>query len=289
MAINSDHILKISQAQEIMQAFAGKADVRFLKVTDAGDLATKDEVAYTDLAQALKDILDGKADAATTLAGYGITDAMTATQIREAIASSVSAAYKPAGSVAAVGDLPTLAAGVLGNVYNFTAAFVTTADFVEGAGSNYPAGTNVVVVDVDTTGENPSYKFDVLAGSYGNATQTGAGLMSASDKTKLDGIEDEANKYVHPTYTSQTGPETADQTPAFGATFDISQVTSDTSGHVTGVVTRKVTIPNAAAVASTSGTGGSAGLLSAVDKEKLDGFEFATASEVQTVIDSLFA
>ena len=289
MAINSDHILKISQAQEIMQAFAGKADDRFLKVADAGALATKDDVAYTDLAQALKDILDGKADAATTLAGYGITDAMTATQIREAIASSVSAAYKPGGSVAAVGDLPTLAAGVLGYVYNFTAAFVTTADFVEGAGSNYPAGTNVVVVDVDTTGENPSYKFDVLAGSYGNATQTGAGLMSASDKTKLDGIEDEANKYIHPTYTAQTGPETADQTPAFGATFDISQVTSDTSGHVTGVVTRKVTIPNAAAVASTGGTGGSAGLLSAVDKEKLDGFEFATASEVQTVIDSLFA
>lgn len=35
--------------------------------------------------------------------------------------------------------------------------------------------------------------------TYNNATQTSAGLMSATDKAKLDGIEANANKYVHPT------------------------------------------------------------------------------------------
>lgn len=34
---------------------------------------------------------------------------------------------------------------------------------------------------------------------YGNATGSNAGLMSATDKTKLDGIATGANKYVHPT------------------------------------------------------------------------------------------
>lgn len=35
--------------------------------------------------------------------------------------------------------------------------------------------------------------------TYANATKDTAGLMTAADKTKLDGITAEANKYVHPT------------------------------------------------------------------------------------------
>lgn len=91
----------------------------------------------------------------TSISGYGITDAYTKTEV-DGLISSV---YKPAGSVA-FASLPTLASGVLGNVYNVTDAFTTTADFVEGAGKSYPAGTNVVVVE--PTSE--TYKFDVLAG-----------------------------------------------------------------------------------------------------------------------------
>lgn len=35
--------------------------------------------------------------------------------------------------------------------------------------------------------------------TYSDATQTNHGLMSAADKKKLDGVEEGANKYVHPT------------------------------------------------------------------------------------------
>lgn len=35
--------------------------------------------------------------------------------------------------------------------------------------------------------------------TYGNATQSTSGLMSATDKAKLDGISTGANKYIHPT------------------------------------------------------------------------------------------
>lgn len=94
----------------------------------------------------------------TSLSGYGITDAYTKTEVD----GMISSVYKPAGSVA-FASLPTLSDNVLGNVYNVTDAFTTTANFVEGAGKSYPAGTNVVVVNTGTTA-SPTYKFDVLAG-----------------------------------------------------------------------------------------------------------------------------
>lgn len=50
-------------------------------------------------------------------------------------------------------------------------------------------------------------------------------------------------QYVHPTYTAYTGKPTENQTPAFGATFTISQVKSDATGHVTSMTDRTVKIP----------------------------------------------
>lgn len=43
--------------------------------------------------------------------------------------------------------LPEPGAKTVGFVYNVSDAFTTTATFVEGAGNNYPAGTNVVIVN----------------------------------------------------------------------------------------------------------------------------------------------
>ena len=74
------------------------------QVTDAGALAALDEVGEANLATALKSKIDGKADKATTLAGYGITDAMTSTAITSAISTAkdeaVASATAAAGSAA---------------------------------------------------------------------------------------------------------------------------------------------------------------------------------------------
>lgn len=116
---------------------------------------TSDTKAATESAvKAAYDLANSKQSPATSLSGYGITDAYTKTEID----SKISSVYKPAGS-AAFASLPTPAASNLGNVYNVTDAFTTTDSFVEGAGSKYPTGTNVVIVKVGT-----AYKFDVLAG-----------------------------------------------------------------------------------------------------------------------------
>lgn len=97
---------------------------------------------------------------------------------KEQVDAIISSVYKPAGS-ATLATLPTLAKDVLGNVYNMTEAFTTTADFVEGAGKKYGVGTNVVVVDLGsgeyvavtpTGGENPSeegwYEYDSEEAKY---------------------------------------------------------------------------------------------------------------------------
>lgn len=46
-----------------------------------GTLSTKDEITTAELAESLLNLINGKADSATTLAGYGIEDAYTKTEI----------------------------------------------------------------------------------------------------------------------------------------------------------------------------------------------------------------
>lgn len=50
--------------------------------------------------------------------------------------------------------------------------------------------------------------------------------------------------YTHPSYTARTGKPTANQTPAFGGTATVSQITSDGTGHVTAATDRTITIPS---------------------------------------------
>ena len=70
--------------------------------------------------------------------------------------------------------------------------------------------------------------------TYGNATQSTSGLMSAADKTKLDGISTGTNKYVHPT------GEAANKTlglykVATDATSHVKQVAAVTKADITAL------------------------------------------------------
>ena len=98
--------------------------------------------------------------------------------------------------------------------------------------------------------------------TYSAATDSAAGLMSAADKEKLDGIATGANKYTHPSFTSRNA--------------GLYKITVNGEGHVTA----------ATAVAKTDITGlgipaqdttysiasdDTDGLMSSEDKAKLDG------------------
>lgn len=240
-------------------------------------LAYKAKISQSDLDDALAAVLAAKADKATTLGGYGITDAYT----KDEINAKISAVYKPAGSVV-FSALPDLAEDVLGNVYNVTDTFTTTNNFVEGAGNKYPKGTNVVVVKV-----GDAYKYDVLAGFVDLSgyveKEAGKGLsdenFTAALKDKLNGIAAGANKYVHPTHTA--------------AASGLYKTTVDEEGHVTattpvtkdditnlGIPAQDTTYGNASAEAD--------GLMAAADKSKLDGMIIATDSEVSEMLAEVY-
>ena len=88
------------------------------------------------------------------------TNLVTSGAVATAIGNAVAGVIIPKASISSVSSLPTLTAAHVGWMYNFSASFTTTSDFVEGAGVEYPAGTNVVVVEY-TSG---TYKYDVFSG-----------------------------------------------------------------------------------------------------------------------------
>ena len=90
------------------------------------------------------------------------SDFQNSTQVENAINAKISSTYKAGGSVP-FASLPALSSDHEGFVYDISDDFTTTADFVEGAGKSYPAGTNVAIINVGTT-QSPTFKYDVMAG-----------------------------------------------------------------------------------------------------------------------------
>lgn len=98
--------------------------------------------------------------------------------------------------------------------------------------------------------------------TYGVATTSANGLMSASDKVKLNGIATGANRYIHPSYTARSS--------------GLYKVTIDSTGHVSSVASVTKSDITALGIPSTNTTYGvvttsANGLMSASDKVKLNG------------------
>ena len=111
--------------------------------------------------------------------------------------------------------------------------------------------------------------------TYDDATQSAHGLMTAADKTKLDGIAAGANKYIHPSYTA--------------AAAGLYKVTVDSSGHVSATTAVAKSDITALGIPSTNTTYSAAtqstnGLMSAADKKKLDSFGAANTYATMTYV-----
>ena len=120
----------------------------------------------------------------------------------------------------------------------------------KGAQGLFLRGDNVWAKPTDTT--------------YNDATTSAHGLMTAADKTKLDGIAAGANKYTHPGYTAKAS--------------GLYKVTVDASGHVsaaTAVTKADITALGIPAQDTNTTyndvTTSAHGLMTAADKTKLDG------------------
>ena len=86
-------------------------------------------------------------------------------------------------------------------------------------GAQSPATLSTVTI---TKGDITALGIPSSDTKYTDATQAAHGLMSAADKKKLDGVEANANHYVHP--TSAAGAKAS----------GLYKVATDAQGHVTG-------------------------------------------------------
>ena len=128
---------------------------------------------------------------------------------------------------------------------------------------------------LDDTTVDLSGKVDKVAGK-GLSTND----YTTAEKTKLAGIAEGANKYIHPSYAPKAS--------------GLYKVTVDATGHVSAVaaVTKgditALGIPGSDTKYGNATTT-NAGLMSAADKTKLDGLVLATEAEVTAMLDEVFA
>lgn len=147
---------------------------------------------------------------------------------------------KKVGKVTVVGSGNAVTtASISGDTLTLTKG-ATYNNYVHPAGSAPSKSSGFYKFSTDSTSHVASVtavaKSDITAlgipgqdTTYGNATQSTSGLMSAADKTKLDGISTGANKYVHPTGE------------AANKTLGLYKVATDATSHVKQVaaVTKK--------------------------------------------------
>lgn len=96
------------------------------------------------------------------------------------------------------------------------------------------------------------------------ASTSANGLMSSTDKKKLDGVAEGANKYVHPSYTERASGLYKIVVDALG---HVTTVTAVTKADITalGIPGQDTNTTYGAATANANG------LMTAADKSKLDG------------------
>lgn len=110
-----------------------------------------------------------------------------------------------------------------------------------------------------------------------SSSSSSAGLMSIEDKKKLDGIENGANNYIHPTTTAYES--------------GLYKITSNNLGHIisaTLVTKDDITSLGIPGQDTTYGLASTAnnGLMSATDKSDIDSLKSSLAQTQKTIIDN---
>lgn len=152
------------------------------RVDNLGKLATKDEVAEADLAAALKTKIDGKADKATTLAGYGIEDAYTKTGAEGMVD----------------GKIEALALGTMSK--EKASDYTKTADLETALAGKYDAAGAAKAVDDKLPAMNAAISANTEAITTLNGAASVEGSVAKKIQTAINEL-DLANTYAAKTHT----------------------------------------------------------------------------------------
>lgn len=360
MAITSNNVLKISQAQQILNAFAGKCDERFLKQADVLTYTIKKATTADTGYAATYQLYSVDAESVETAVGAKINipkDMVVEDGSVVDITYSEGKLYDGATDVTAkiMGETTPTSANA-GKYIKLEIAnssgdvlYIAAKDLVDiyTAGNGINVSGNAISVVIDNTsvggltvGANGLKLAVVTPDTYSEGTKTAdgvAGAMSSADKYKLDhadvtayeagngvtisdhtvsakvktgnGLSVDGTDGIQmavatpDTYTS--GTKTADgtagaMTSADKYKLDNADVTPYEAGNGISISNHSVAAVvdssnanglsvGANGIALAAATQSAAGAMSAADKTKLDGIDYATSAEVQEVIDGIFA
>lgn len=193
------------------------------------------------------------------------TSAQVVAAINTAISKSGHASFQ---KVDAVPKADAAQENILYLVMNTTTKHYDIYAKIKGDGDSYTMEL------LDDTTVDLSGKVDKVEGK-GLSTND----YTTAEKTKLAGIADGANNYVHPSYTAKTSGLYKVTVDATGHVSAVAAVTKDDITAL-GIPGQDTTYPEA--------TPAKAGLMSAADKSKLDGMTIATDAEVTEMLTEVF-
>lgn len=203
-------------------------------------------------------VLSGTPTAPTATVGTNTTQIATTAFVQTAVGSKVDASLlatvATSGSYNDLTDKP-----VIPGAYTLPNATSSTLGGVK-IGNNISVTNGTISLSQTDVTSALGYTPPASDTTYGDATTTSSGLMSSTDKVKLNGIADNANYYIHP--------------PTHPASMISGLATVATSGNYNDLA-------NKPGDATTS----SAGLMSAADKSKLDGIS-SDAGSVKMIVYS---
>lgn len=193
------------------------------------------------------------------------TSAQVANAISTAISKSGHASFQKVDAVPAVADAQE---NIMYLVMNSTTKHYDIYAKIKGASGTYTMEL------LDDTTVDLSGKVDKVTGK-GLSTND----FTTAEKTKLAGIAEGANKYVHPSHTA--------------AASGLYKITVDALGHVTAVTKVTKADITGLGIPSTNTTYGLAsatanGLMSKEDYAKLNGMVLATDTEVDAMLTEVF-
>ena len=182
------------------------------RIDNLGSLAAKNEVAESDLAAALANKINGKADSANTLAGYGIGNAYTKTEVDDAIT---------AAKEVAAADATTKA----------NAAEQNAKGYADGLSGNYDAkgAADAVQKNVDKVSSDVATLQGQVDTLNGDATK--AGSVSKKIADAIDGLA------LGDTYAPKTHNHTIAQVTGLQDALDEKAVATQVATDITAAKT----------------------------------------------------
>ena len=274
MAYNEEKLARLKHLKQLAQKAKAESDAvatRVKSLEDAGAQANKIEsIKVNGTAQTIDPDKSVNITVPTKTSQLNNdstfqTSAQVVAAINTAISKSGHASFQ---KVDAVPKADAAQENILYLVMNTTTKHYDIYAKIKGSSDSYTMEL------LDDTTVDLSGKVDKVAGK-GLSTND----YTTAEKTKLAGIAEGANKYVHPSYTAKTSglyKVTVD------ATGHVSAVAAVTKGDITalGIPGQDTTYPEA--------TTAKAGLMSAADKSKLDGMTIASDADVTAMLTEVF-